>query len=458
MGVPGGASLAKSKQHFAKAAIASGLVLPEEVEEAKALLRADGPRKGDDGPKSSDEQLADKLVELGRINSWQSSQLLLGRTKFNLGPYQVIDSIGQGGMGQVFKAEHTIMGRVVAVKVLPRSKSTPESIARFNKEVRTQAQLDHENLVRAHDAGEDGNVHFLVTEYVPGTDLRKLVRGSGKLSMQVAASIIAQAARGLEYAHSRGLVHRDIKPGNILVNPDGRTKVSDLGLAAFFTEEDPDDSRRKNIVGTLDYIAPEQVVNPGSASVLSDIYSLGCTMFYAVTGKVPFPGGSPKDKARAHCTKAPMDPRRLNPELSEEFAQLILRMMAKDAAGRPQTAGEVVQQLAPWVDDSNDAVLQATESAGNALLIGLTSGRVSPPPGKTEPSFLIEPRMEPGTEDSPSQGSQSTHPVASAFEETSLSGADDATLPPLLNALVIAGGMTIGIGVILSLLATLRDL
>ncbi len=148
-----------------------------------------------------DAQLAAKLVELGRLNRWQAEQLKVGRAKFNLGPYQVIDSIGQGGMGQVFKAEHRLMGRIVAIKVLPRHRSTPDAVASFTREIRAQAQFDHQNLVRAFDAGHDGNVYFLVTEYVPGADLRKLVRAHGKLSMQDAATIISQAACGLGHAH-----------------------------------------------------------------------------------------------------------------------------------------------------------------------------------------------------------------------------------------------------------------
>ena len=201
---------------------------------------------------------------MGRLNRWQAEQLRAGRTKFNLGPYQIIDSIGQGGMGQVFKAEHTVMGRVVAVKVLPRSRSTPEAIQNFSREIRAQAQLDHENLVRAYDAGHDGNVHFLVTEYVPGTDLRRLIRGQGLLPMNTAASIITQAARGLEHAHNRGLIHRDVKPGNLLVTPEGRCKVSDLGLAGYFQDSDQADVYGGKVVGTADYWCPSKSPRPTS--------------------------------------------------------------------------------------------------------------------------------------------------------------------------------------------------
>ncbi|HVC95393.1 MAG TPA: serine/threonine-protein kinase, partial [Pirellulales bacterium] len=222
-----------NKSVFQQTALASGLVTQEELDEAIELLRASSRKHG---KPISDERLAKKLVALGRLNKWQAEQLRTGRKKFELGPYHIIDSIGRGGMGHVYKAEHSIMGRVVAVKVLPPEKSTPDAIESFAREIRTQAQLDHENLVRAYDAGHDLKVHFLVTEYVPGLDLRRLIRRQGRLSMRSAASIITQAARGLGYAHSRGLIHRDVKPGNLLVTPDGHTKVSDLGLAGYFSE------------------------------------------------------------------------------------------------------------------------------------------------------------------------------------------------------------------------------
>ena len=356
-----------------------------------------------------DEELAAKLVELGRINRWQAEQLKVGRAKFNLGPYQVIDAIGQGGMGQVFRAEHRLMGRIVAIKVLPRHRSTPDAIASFTREIRAQAKFDHENLVRAFDAGHDGNVYFLVTEFVPGADLRKLVRARGKLSMQDAATIISQAARGLGHAHSRGMVHRDVKPGNLLVTPEGLTKVSDLGLAGFLGVEDPDDPRAGRIVGTADYLSPEHIISPSKLSAVSDIYSLGCTLYYAVTGKVPFPGGTHRDKARRHCEDIPLNPRRFNLELTDEFVDVIAAMMEKDPQKRLQSMADAIRSLAPWARDS---VHYDVEQSPSEDLRAVASSMSDTQPGLFDDLPLGH------SDDSASQVSQPTDPVAAATQET----------------------------------------
>jgi len=288
---------------------------------------------------------------MGILTPYQAAQIKAGRTKFELGPYIVTDSLGQGGMGQVFKGVHRVMGRECAIKVLPLHKATPDAITNFMREIRTQAQLDHANLVRAFDAGCEGSINYLVVEYVPGVDMRRLVRRQGPLTQQQAASVVMQAARGLDYAHKRGLVHRDVKPGNILVTSQGVAKVSDLGLAGFLydAEHDP---RAGKIVGTADYLAPEQIRSPGEVSHLIDIYSLGCTLYYAVCGKVPFPGGTARDKARRHCSDTPWHPRRFNAELNEEFVEVVADMMEKDPKARIQSAAEVVARLELWAEDA----------------------------------------------------------------------------------------------------------
>lgn len=398
---------ASSQSVFRRSAVASGLVTAEQLAAAETAVRkAAAVGRRSPPTEVGVEALADQLVETGLVNRWQAEQLRLGRVKFTLGPYLMVDSIGQGGMGQVFKAEHTIMGRIVAVKVLPRHKSTPEAIASFHREIRAQAQLDHPNLVRALDANEDGNVHFLVTEFVDGTDLRRLVRGQGRLNMQTAASIIAQAAQGLEHAHEKGMIHRDIKPGNILVTGDGRVKVSDLGLVGYFNEPVESLPTAGKIVGTADYLSPEQIATPDKVTPASDIYSLGCTMYYAVTGKVPFPGGTTREKARAHCQLQPLDPRRLNPELTAEFVEIMADMMAKDPRHRVNAAQDVVLRLAPWIDARSAVGAGAASLPSSGLPSWLAGSQTVP---------LVQPD---DGEESPSQVSQVTHPVASGDDET----------------------------------------
>lgn len=333
---------------FEQCAIASGLLAQEQIDAARAGVRWSDENEPDPGGPPSDRRLADRLVEMNLLNAWQAKQLLDGRTKFNLGPYQIIDSIGQGGMGQVFKARHGKIGRVVAVKVLPHDKATPEAAANFTREIRALAGLDHPKLVAALDAGQDGSVLYLVTEYVPGMDLHKLVREGGPLDVRTAASIISQVAEGLQYAHAQGVVHRDVKPGNVLVSPDGEAKLSDLGLSGSLNEDAESDPRHGKIVGTADYLSPDQVRDPWNPTPGWDIYSLGCTLYYAVTGKVPFPGGTTADKARAHCELRPLDPRRLNPRLGADFVDVMADMMAKEPSQRIATAGEVIARMAPF--------------------------------------------------------------------------------------------------------------
>ena len=355
--------------NFEKCALTSGLLTPQQLEEALALLCSAIPgsqRPAADSAEGefSDKDLADKIVANGLLNPWQAKQLLDGRTKFNLGPYRVVDFLGQGGMGHVFKAEDPILKRMVAIKVLPRDRTTPEAIANFAREIQALSSLSHPKLVRAVDAGQDGSVNDLVTEYVPGADLRKLVRRNGPLSMEAAANIISQVAEGLHHAHCQGIVHRDVKPGNVLVTPEGDAKLSDLGLAGPMYANAENDPRHGKIVGTADYLSPDHIEQPWNPKPTWDIYSLGCTLYYATTGKVPFPGGTTSDKANAHRTMKPLDPRRLNHQLSDLFVDVIADMMAKDAAQRIPTAAVVVERLGPGRRSSSDG-----ERAGRQHLL-----------------------------------------------------------------------------------------
>lgn len=333
---------------FCASATASGLVTPQQLDYAVRVARHRQTQQGlsADAP-LPDRLLADLLVEQEALTPYQADQLLEGRTILTLGPYLITDWIGQGGMGQVFKGVHRLMGRECAVKVLPRARATADSLENFRREIRMQAGLDCPYLVRAFDAGQDGKVHFLVTEYVPGMDLRRLVKSHGALPVQQASKIIMQAALGLDYAHRQGMVHRDVKPGNILVTPTGEAKVSDVGLAGF-AKDFINDPRAGKIVGTTDYISPEQIRTPLEIHAASDIYSLGCTLYYAVCGKVPFPGGDTTSKLRRHLEETPWHPRRFAIDITEDFVDIIADMMEKDISKRIANAAEVAARLEPW--------------------------------------------------------------------------------------------------------------
>src|SRR3954471_739958 len=405
------------------AALASGLLAQQQIDDALAGLAARYTGSAVAAEPISDEVLGQRLVDLGYLNRWQVEQLKDGRTKFNLGPYRIVNAIGQGGMGHVFKAEHKLLGRIEAIKVLPKAKSTPEAVAAFQREIRAQAQLDHPNLVRVSYADYEGDTYFFVTEYVPGTDLRKLVRRNGPLPFPIAATIISQAAEGLHYAHRRGLVHRDVKPGNLLVTPDGRTKMTDLGLAWFLMEELASGlsaGKANSLVGTADYLAPETIRQPDKIVPVSDVYSLGCTLYYAVTGKVPFPGGNTADKIRRHLDEIPLNPLHFNPDLPPGFCDAIAAMMDKDPDKRTPTAAAVVELLRPWRDENATKHLAEATPSGSGIFF--RGGAPAPPASAAldeTASYVLDDLDFPQAQvESPSQISQGTVSVASETEDT----------------------------------------
>lgn len=417
--------MAASTSHsvLCNAALASGLLSQQQIDDAVTGLAARNTGSAVAAEPITDEVLGQRLVDLGYLNRWQVEQLKEGRTKFNLGPYRIVNAIGQGGMGHVFKAEHKLLGRIEAIKVLPKAKTTPEAVAAFQREIRAQAQLDHPNLVRVSYADYEGDTYFFVTEYVPGTDLRKLVRRNGPLPFPIAATIISQAAEGLHYAHRRGLVHRDVKPGNLLVTPDGRTKMTDLGLAWFLMEELVGvlpAGKANSLVGTADYLAPETIRQPDKIVPVSDVYSLGCTLYYAVTGKVPFPGGNTADKIRRHLDEIPLNPLHFNPDLPPGFCDAIAAMMDKNPDKRTPTAAAVVELLRPWRDENATRHLAETNPPGSGIFF--RGGAPAPPASaaldETASYVLDDLDFPPGQVESPSQISQGTVSVASETEDT----------------------------------------
>jgi len=302
---------------------------------------------------SDPAKLAGLLVRDAILTYFQAEQILQGKYKrFTIGKYKVLEKLGAGGMGQVFLCEHKLMRRRVAVKVLPTAKAEDAaSLERFYREARAVAAVDHPNIVRAYDIDQDENLHFLVMEYVDGTNLQDLVKKVGPLDPIRACHYIYGASVGLQHAHEIGLVHRDIKPGNILVDRTGVVKVLDMGLARFFNDEEDILTKKydENVLGTADYLAPEQALDSHTVDIRADIYSLGATFYFLLCGNPPFPEGSVAQKLIWHQNRQPRHIRSLRPDIPDEIVATLDRMMMKDPAKRFQTPADVMASLSRWV-------------------------------------------------------------------------------------------------------------
>jgi serine/threonine-protein kinase len=306
--------------------------------------------------------LAREVVRREWVTAYQVNQLFLGRgPDLFLGGYVLLERLGEGGMGQVFKARHRKMNRVVALKVVRRDKlGNADAIRRFVREVRAMATLDHPNIVQVYDAGEAGSTYYFAMEYVEGLDLAKLVKQKGPLKLGKACEYVRQAALGLQHAHEKGMVHRDIKPSNIMVRGTGSTseagplvKILDMGLARVCGPlgEDGDEplTQVHTVLGTPDFIAPEQARSSRAVDIRSDLYSLGCTFYYILTGQVPFPAETPMEKLLKHYLEEPPHVEALRPEVPRGVARLIRRLMAKSPDERFQTPAEVAQVLGTMI-------------------------------------------------------------------------------------------------------------
>ena len=303
------------------------------------------------GPITKD--LVDALVAKAGLTTWQYGFLRKGKYKgFFLGKYKLLGLLGAGGMGSVYLAEHTTLGQKVAIKVLPEKSVEKSSfLERFKREAMSAARLNHPNISRAYDLDQAGKIHFMVMEYVEGTDLYARVKQQGPFGVYEAVDCIRQAALGLDYAHAEGFVHRDIKPANLMLNDRGMLKILDLGLALPPEEDDVTSltqRHRERVLGTADYLAPEQSRNSHLADRRSDIYSLGCTLYYLLVGRPPFHTGKASERIRAHRELPPPNPLDLRPKLPPEIVEICLRMMEKHPEARPQTAGEIAEALATW--------------------------------------------------------------------------------------------------------------
>jgi serine/threonine protein kinase/formylglycine-generating enzyme required for sulfatase activity len=280
--------------------------------------------------------------------------------------YKLLSRIGAGGMGTVYKAEHTRLRRLVAIKLLSAERTqSPSAVARFDREMHAIGALDHPNIVRALDAGEHSGQHFLVMEYITGCDVAELVRRRGRLAIADACEIVRQAALGLQHAHMAGLVHRDIKPGNLMLTPEGTVKILDLGLALLSQQSERDDELTGSgqVMGTLDYMAPEQGDDMHGVDIRADIYSLGATLYKLLTGQTPFadvPRGSSMQKVVALATLMPKPVSERRPEIPAELSAVVMRMLAKSPEARPARPAEVVALLAPYSAGADVAQLALT--------------------------------------------------------------------------------------------------
>jgi serine/threonine protein kinase len=297
--------------------------------------------------------LCKALIQQNILTAWQVGQLLVGRASFYVGQYKLIDLLGSGGMGHVFLACHTMMNRTVALKRMSKQLSNdPASRDRFLTEARAVAALDHPNIIRAYSVDYDDGRYYMVMEYVEGTDLQKMVAQQGPLGFEDAVGYIRQAADGLAHAHQRGLIHCDIKPSNLLVNLQGVIKILDLGLSRFRDDSSsPDDSTYRGtdqLVGTVDYMAPEQALGSPDLDHRADIYSLGCTLYFLLCGHAPFPHGTLHEKLLRHQTQMPASLLDERPGMPRDLAEFCERMMAKEPGQRIQTADEVSRFLADW--------------------------------------------------------------------------------------------------------------
>ncbi len=322
---------------------------------AESEIRALSARLAPDGQGRRVDPLAAELIRLGKLTPYQAAAVRQGKTKgLLIGDYVVLDKIGSGGMGLVFKARHRGLERIVALKLLPPSFSRDRSaVIRFRREAAAAAKFRHRNIVAAIEAGETHGLLFLVMEFVEGRDLSRTVKEKGPLSVAQTIDCIIQAARGLQEAHDHGIVHRDIKPANLLLDSTGTVKVLDLGLARVSQPDhlvaasgsELDLTVSGSFVGTVDYVSPEQAYDPRMADSRSDIYSLGCTLHYLLTGKAPFGGQTFMERLLGHRERPIPSLFASRHDVPESLEAAFRSLLAKSPQDRPQTMAAVAAEL-----------------------------------------------------------------------------------------------------------------
>jgi len=339
----------------------------------------------------SGEKLSKVLLERKLITQWQHEKLQQGLYQgFFIGKYKLLDHLGSGGMGDVYLAEHGRLQRRSALKVLPKALTENQQLLkRFYQEARATAALDHPNIVRAFDVDEENGVHFLVMEFVQGDDLQKVVEAKGPLSYHDAVEYIRQAAEGLAHAHERGMVHRDIKPSNLFLEKSGIIKVLDLGVARIMEQGEHESltlAGNEEVLGTVDYLAPEQLVDPHRVDGRADLYSLGCTLFFLLVGRAPFADGSMAQRLMAHQVKESPNIRDLRPNTPADLAALLKRMLNKNPDDRFESAKALADELAGWLNEHSDdgnnpgsssSVMPLPKIPGPKTLLGMTDSTLA---------------------------------------------------------------------------------
>ena len=361
----------------------SGLIADEQL---RALMT-------DLSEQQSSRSLADELVKREVLTSWQADCLKQGKHRgFHLGPHRILQPLGQGGMSKVWLAEHELMRRRCAIKILPsRYQNDPDLLARFHLEAQAIAKLDHPHIVRAYDFNKDmrygKEIHYLVMEYIDGPDLRQMIDENGPLDYRKAADFIHQAADGLAHAHAAGFVHRDIKPANLLVDRNtGVLKILDLGLARFIFEGEKAwqaPEGEQSAVGTADYVAPEQVMDSRNADGRADIYSLGLTFYFLLTGRRPFSKSTLVELLMAQKMERPEPIGNVRPDVPTELVDIIDRMTAKQPFMRFQSAKDVAETLQTWLKEAESG---REYSRISALMAAAMRGKQSSGESSVAPS------------------------------------------------------------------------
>ncbi|QGJ70563.1 Serine/threonine-protein kinase PrkC [Planctomycetales bacterium 10988] len=340
-------------QTFEALLLRSGLIEEDRLPTVRKRMRKDLS-----GEEPNTKRMAQWLLNEGFITPWQNEKLMQGRHRgFFLGNYKLLGHISKGGMSEVYLAEQVNLRRRVAIKIFPPSLIEKSSyLERFYRESRTQAALDHPNIVKAHDFGHEGKIHYLVMEYIDGHDLLQLVKKEGPLSYRRATEYILQTAKALEYAHQQGMIHRDMKPANLMLDGGGKIKLLDLGLARILDGEEGSLTLKhnENTLGTADYVAPEQTIDSHHVDERADIYSLGGTFYFLLTGHPPFPEGTSVQRMMMHLKEEPADIREKRPDCPESLTSIISKMMAKKPEKRYQTAEELAEVLENWIEEDRE--------------------------------------------------------------------------------------------------------